>query len=194
MYVHYQGVDFDTRASLPMDGSWAQAVLSDWVGLLTGTIAATSGLSQWADQASCSIQGTVGDWEIYDTDAHPRYPGAGKVLRRLCVDGTTHQYLFLAFRNQPYSTYEWLYGTIGFMGGWDTVNKTPTTDMVLTSETSNLPAGSDLTTHSYMDLSHSNSTSYASGVVNTPIWDMTGSQSNPPVGYTLLNTPALFVF
>lgn len=128
MYAQYQTVDYNTRVSLGngITSNYWSSVLADWVGILTGTITNTTQLSAYADKPSCSLQGAVGDWVVYDNDAHPSFAGKCKVLRRKCVDTINYQYLFIGFH---VSSPDVIYAAFLPFGGWNLATKAPTTTM-----------------------------------------------------------------
>ena len=175
-------------------------VLADWVGILTGTITSPSQLSSAAQQTLCKISGTQYPWEVYDADAHPGYPGKFKVLRRLNTDTLTYSYMLIGFVTTNYTalTIYALNGCIGFMGGWDSTLKRPTTAMVL-SNGGTVPASTVLSTSTLAMSFIANSDAMCKGSANSVLWDFAlgngGSTGlNAPMPYTILNTPALFFF
>lgn len=189
MYAQYLIKDYNQRTILGngTTSQYAPSVLADLVGLLTGTITNVNQLSTYADKDNCFIQGTAGNWSVYDSDAHPGYVGAFKVLRRLCVDGLNYQYLFIGAR---VSSTDYLLVTLGFMGGWDTVTKTPATDLVLWSSTNNktyVPAGQAVSTTN-VPMTSSGS---ATGAVGSVFFNKSGATYTSSVPYILLNTPAV---
>lgn len=185
MYANYQIVDYNTRVTLGNTNAstMAASVLADLVGLLTGTVTNVNQLSAYADKGSCFIQGTSGNWSVWDTDAHSSYPGIAKVLRRLCADGLNYQYLFLAFRTQDTDS---LNGGFGVMGGWNTATKAPTTAMKLSDNTQILSGVPVTSTNLPLTVG-----STLSGAINSFSFSTQASQTRGSIPYKILNTPAL---
>ena len=184
MYSNYQVVDYNTRSTLGFNSAsaYASSVLTDLVGLLTGTITSVSQLSSYADKSICSLQGAAGNWTVYDADAHPGFPGLGKVLRRLCVDGINYQYLFLAFKVSTMA--DIIGGVFGVMGGWNTATKSPTTPMYLQNNTVILAGTAVTAVNVNIGL---NSGNYF-GSADSFHFNTGGAQTRPSVPYKILCT------
>jgi hypothetical protein len=189
MYAHYVNIDRIARSELPGGEEWASSVLSDWVGMLTGAITGVAQLSDYADKNSCYIQGGAGAWEVFDEDANSKYPGQCKVLRKLCMDGLSWQYMYIGFRTHVSGSNDYLNGLIGFMGGWDSVEKTPTTAMKL-SNGRTVADGTDVSTNGYFDMTSTGT----NGSSASSLWDQAAYDTNPPVPYKILETPSLMTF
>lgn len=198
MYAKYQTVAYTQRVALgnKTNSQYAASVMADWVGMLTGAITNVSQLSDYADKTECFIQGAAGDWVVFDNDAHATIAGKTKVLRRLCTDGVTYQYMYIGF-DLPYE--DNLNGVIGFMGGWDSVAKKPTTVMTLScghdslggSNSRVVPANTILNT---TNVPINQGSPYENtGTTSRGVWN-THQNGYQPISYGILSTPALMTF
>lgn len=126
------------RNSPELSAAFCAGLLAGFQGVLTGTITSAAQLPTTTFNASASLVAGAGGWTVYDADAHPAYPGSAVVLRKPCATAPSmYKYLLLWFKesiavNGSY-TYYHINGVIGFMGGWDSVAKAPTTLMTLST-------------------------------------------------------------
>ncbi len=128
----------------------------------------------------------MANWEVYDADALPNQPNMGKVLRRLCNDGINYQYLFFAIHQKQT---DFLMSTFGLMGGWDTTNKAPTTDMRISTDHAVIKANITVSVSNLgMDYT---STSYYTGADQYGVLNTHGSSTRPSVPYRFLITESL---
>lgn len=199
MFAKYQTVGYVKRVALGNDpaSEYAPSVLADWVGLLTGTITSVSQLSAYADKTESFIQGAAGNWTVYDADAHPTLTGKTKVLRRLCTDGINYQYMYIGF---DVASGDNLNGVIGFMGGWDSTAKKPTTVMTVSCGADAVNAGNSRIIQADTVLNTTNIPINASSPWGRPygetgrgVWNTYGD-AHPVLPYNILVTPALTTF
>ncbi len=193
MFVRYATVSGAEIDTLGWGIPYRDAVMGDWIGLYTGTITQVSQLSAYADRQTCTIEGATGTWEVYDNDAHPNYPGQVKVLRKLCTDGVSYQYMLIGF-NTPETTSQ-LSFTIGYSAGWDSTNKVPTSVMRYTHGYTQEQGSSFTSIHTPFDIGTSTSSDYSGSSGHNylnPSFEY--SLFTAPVLWSILDTPALSCF
>lgn len=155
------------RNTAALVAGFADAMFDGFVGVLTGTITSPSQLSALAFDRGLAVISGTGDWAVYDADAHPTYPGTAVVLRKACTNAPgMYKYMFLWIyggTSGSSTIYCNVSGLIGFMGGWDSTAKAPTTLMTL-STGATLGAGASITT---VAVPYAGTSAVAAGAANS---------------------------